>query len=95
MHLRSFQRLFPLIILILPGVVKACEGDCIVEITNAFMTNYTFTLRTVMDTVVSDLNIFLHVYAKSVLTYDRPRMSLQNVFPIGATLRLLQHFLSL
>lgn len=54
----SFLRFFPLLSAILcttPSVVTACEGECIVGIANAFLTNYTVTVHAVLSDIVSFL----------------------------------------
>lgn len=41
-----------LFVLAVPATVFACEGDCIVGITNAFVGNYTSPVEQVMSTIV-------------------------------------------
>ena len=49
--MRSFMiRL--LVLLAVPVTVLACEGDCIVGITNAWLGNYTRPVNTVLNTIV-------------------------------------------
>ena len=48
-----------LVLLVVPVAVSACEGDCIVGITNAFVTNYTSPVKHVMENVVSVPNFYL------------------------------------
>ena len=44
-----------------PATVLACEGDCIVGITNAFLGNYTYPVHKVLLTIVSSLSTVLYV----------------------------------
>jgi len=46
--------LLPLFILVAaPVAVSACEGECIVGITNAFLGNYSSPIQSVLDDIVS------------------------------------------
>ena len=36
-----------------PVAVSACEGECIVQITNAFLGNYTEHIQTVFESIVN------------------------------------------
>ncbi|KAF9457755.1 hypothetical protein BDZ94DRAFT_1272495 [Collybia nuda] len=38
-----------------PDGVMACEGDCIIGIANAFLTNYTVTVHTVLSHIANDI----------------------------------------
>ena len=55
----SFFHLLPIVMGVLvttaPSTVFACEGECIVGITNAFVTNYTAPIRKVLTDAVSPL----------------------------------------
>ncbi|RDB27950.1 hypothetical protein Hypma_002291 [Hypsizygus marmoreus] len=53
--LSRITRLVPLLLVILPGVVTACEGECIVGITKAFESNYTYSVNVVMRQVADDI----------------------------------------
>ncbi|KAG6830057.1 hypothetical protein H0H87_009407 [Tephrocybe sp. NHM501043] len=44
--------IFLVIFFALPTVVTACEGECIVEITKAFLTNYTYPVNSVLQGLV-------------------------------------------
>jgi len=46
--------LLPLFVLVAaPVAVSACEGECIVGITNAFLGNYSSPIQSVLDDIVS------------------------------------------
>lgn len=56
-----------LLLVAVPATVLACEGDCIVGITNAFLTNYTNPVNYVMENVVSAIALHKPVCAESRL----------------------------
>lgn len=48
------MRLVSLILLLaVPATVRSCEGNCIVGTTNAYLSNYTDPINSVMDSIVS------------------------------------------
>ncbi|KAI0716844.1 hypothetical protein C8Q76DRAFT_617211 [Earliella scabrosa] len=51
------MRLVSLILLLaVPATVRSCEGDCIVGITNAWLSNYTEPVNSVMDSMASQIS---------------------------------------
>ena len=50
--------LLSLLLLALPTIVSACEGDCIVGTTNAFVGNYTTPVNTAMGKMVRFIPLF-------------------------------------
>ncbi|KAJ7185480.1 hypothetical protein C8R46DRAFT_1185202 [Mycena filopes] len=56
-----FSLLSVLAFMAIPLRVVACEGDCIVDITNAFLGNYSYVVETVMaqtgDAIIRELNL--------------------------------------
>ena len=66
----SIARLFLLVAA--PVVVLACEGDCIVGITNAFVTNYTDPVDFVLGNVVNILRLLYAIgYISNSLRQNR------------------------
>ncbi|GJE88164.1 hypothetical protein PsYK624_042470 [Phanerochaete sordida] len=59
---------------LVPVTVSACEGDCIVGITNAFLTNYTSPIEFVMDNVAKQISNMLpaHPGLETSRNYLRP-----------------------
>lgn len=54
-----FSSLTSLIFLAVPVTVSACEGECIVAITNVFLGNYTAPISAVMDSVAQQISHFI------------------------------------
>ena len=51
------MRVLGLFLLVVPVTrVSACEGDCIVGITNAWLSNYTSPVHAVIDSIVSPIS---------------------------------------
>ncbi|KAH9899164.1 hypothetical protein C8Q73DRAFT_678779 [Cubamyces lactineus] len=69
--------LLPLLFVTVPVTVSACEGNCIVEITDAFVGNYTAPFNTVMTSIarqISDL-IPSHPDIGTTMGYLQPIIS--------------------
>lgn len=49
----------PFFLFTVPATVSACEGECIIAITNAFLGNYTDPVHSVLNIVVSLLKYSL------------------------------------
>ena len=47
-----------LLLLAVPSIVSACEGDCIVGVTNAFVGNYTILIDLVFRSLVRFILLF-------------------------------------
>ncbi|KAI0370597.1 hypothetical protein BV20DRAFT_944003 [Pilatotrama ljubarskyi] len=60
-----------------PVTVKACEGDCIVGITNAFIGNYTDPIHTVMTSIAQQISDMLpgHPGVETAMRYVQPLLS--------------------
>ncbi|KAF9815474.1 hypothetical protein IEO21_04571 [Rhodonia placenta] len=54
-----FSSLTSLIFLAVPVTVFACEGECIVAITNVFLGNYTAPISAVMDSLAQQISHFM------------------------------------
>ncbi|KAH9852300.1 hypothetical protein C2E23DRAFT_868780 [Lenzites betulinus] len=73
------MRFFSLIsvFLAVPATVYACEGDCIVDITNAFLGNYTAPMNMVMQSLAQQIAGFMpnHPNPQTTLSYLEPIMT--------------------
>lgn len=58
------KTLFSLLLVTVPATVSACEGDCIVGITNAFIGNYTERVRQVWTNAVSFTHCLIFEHAQ-------------------------------
>jgi len=60
--------LLPLFVFVAaPVAVSACQGECIVGITNAFLGNYSSPIQTVLDNLVSYTIIPLYIWSLSII----------------------------
>ncbi|TBU46704.1 hypothetical protein BD309DRAFT_887948 [Dichomitus squalens] len=50
------MRLLTLLLLAVPATVSACEGDCIVGTTNAWLSNYTAPIQTAMESIATQIS---------------------------------------
>lgn len=57
--MQYFPLFVSLILATVPATVLACEGECIVGITNAFLGNYTDPIRMTMEQIVSFKSMLL------------------------------------
>ncbi|PSR79163.1 hypothetical protein PHLCEN_2v7134 [Hermanssonia centrifuga] len=69
-----FSALHLLAFFAVPVTVSACEGDCIVGITNAFISNYTDPVHGVLENIASQISNMLpkHPSSASSLHYLKP-----------------------
>ena len=68
------MRLMTLFLLAVPATVSACEGDCIVGITNAWLGNYTSPIHTVSYSLVGTVHYHLGVGGDAVIIDFTPRL---------------------
>ncbi|KAI1784539.1 hypothetical protein LXA43DRAFT_209360 [Ganoderma leucocontextum] len=70
--MRCFSPL--LLLATVPAAVSACEGDCIVGITNAWVGNYTTPIHNVMQSMATEISthILSHPSVDTTMTYLAP-----------------------
>ncbi|EIW54985.1 uncharacterized protein TRAVEDRAFT_131048 [Trametes versicolor FP-101664 SS1] len=71
-----FTTLVPLFLAV-PATVFACEGDCIVAITNAFLGNYSRPMQSVMGSMAAQISNIIpsHPDEQTAMTYLQPIIS--------------------